>query len=201
MNLRTSGPFVLASASPRRAALLGGLGLRFTVVPSGAEETLLPGEYPREHVKRVSAAKAGAVADLYPEAWVLGADTVVAVDGEILGKPRDPEDAHRMLRLLSGRKHHVYTGFAVIKKSASVACRKAVRSTVLFRPIEEQEMAWYISSDEPYDKAGGYAVQEKAGLFVRSISGSYANVIGLPVCEVFEVLKGVGAVSFKGVRV
>ena len=198
MALITSAPFILASASPRRVELLKDLGLTFAVMPSGADETYRPGETPATHVRRISRAKAMAVAVDHPTAWVLGADTIVVIDGEVLGKPQDREDARRMLRRLSGRAHYVYTGFTVVRKSVSVLCRKTVRSTVFFRPIEEDELQWYIHTDEPYDKAGAYAVQEKGGLFARSIRGSYSNVIGLPVSEVFEVLRKIGAVRFNG---
>lgn len=200
MGLITSGPFILASASPRRSELLTVLGLSFAVIPSGADETFRPGETPAGHVKRISGAKAQAVAADHPDAWVLGADTIVVIDGQVLGKPKDRADARQMLRLLSGREHDVYTGFTVIKKTASVLCRKVVRSTVVFREITEDELEWYVNSDEPYDKAGGYAVQEKGGLFAYRIRGSYSNVIGLPVSEVFEVLKQIGAVRFNGVN-
>lgn len=198
MGLITSAPFILASASPRRVELLTGLGLSFEAIPSGADETYRPGETPAGHVRRISAAKARVVASDYPEAWVLGADTIVVVDGQILGKPKDREDARTMLRLLSGREHYVYTGFTIVKKAASVLHRKSVRSAVFFREIPEDELNWYINTDEPYDKAGGYAVQEKGGLFACRIRGSYSNVIGLPVSEVFEVLKQIGAVRFNG---
>jgi septum formation protein len=198
MGLITSGPFILASASPRRVELLTNLGLTLTVLPSGADETYWPGEKPVDHVRRIAQAKAQVVAEEHPEAWVLGADTIVVIDGEVLGKPKNQADARRMLRLLSGRKHDVYTGFTVIRKSASLLCRKTVRSVVEFRSIDADELTWYVNTDEPYDKAGGYAVQEKGGLFVRRIRGSYSNVIGLPVSEVFEVLKAIGAVRFNG---
>ncbi|MCU0581145.1 MAG: Maf family protein [Syntrophales bacterium] len=198
MALITSAPFILASASPRRVELLQDLGLSFTVIPSGADETYRSGETPSAHVRRISRAKAMVVAADYPEAWVLGADTIVVIGGEVLGKPKDREDARRMLRRLSGREHHVFTGFTILRKSVSVLYRKTVRSTVVFRPIEEDELQWYINTDEPYDKAGGYAVQEKGGLFAKRIRGSYSNVIGLPVSEVFEILKKIGAIRFNG---
>ncbi len=198
MALITSAPFILASASPRRVELLQELGLSFTVVPSGIDETYRSGETPSAHVRRISQAKATVVAVDNPEAWVLGADTIVAIGGEVLGKPKDRDDARRMLRRLSGREHYVLTGFTIVRKSVSVLCRKTVRSTVVFRPIEEDELQWYINTDEPYDKAGGYAVQEKGGLFARRIRGSYSNVIGLPVSEVFEILKKIGAIRFNG---
>jgi septum formation protein len=199
MGLITSGPFILASASPRRVDLLTGLGLSFEAIPSGADETFRQGETPTGHVKRISGAKAHVVAIDHRDAWVLGADTIVVIDGKVLGKPKERRDACNMLRLLSGREHFVYTGFTIVKKAASVVHQKVVRSVVCFREIPEDELAWYVNTDEPYDKAGGYAVQEKGGLFVRRIRGSYSNVIGLPVSEVFEILKKIGAVCFNGV--
>jgi septum formation protein len=200
MGLITSGPFILASASPRRVELLTGMGLSFEAVPSGADETFRQGETPAGHVRRISAAKARVVASDHPDAWVLGADTIVVIDGKVLGKPKDREDAGNMLRLLSGREHFVYTGFTIVKKAASALHRKVVRSAVFFREIPEDELAWYVHTDEPYDKAGGYAVQEKGGLFACRIRGSYSNVIGLPVSEVFAVLKKIGAIRFNGLN-
>ncbi|MDX9745978.1 MAG: nucleoside triphosphate pyrophosphatase [Syntrophales bacterium] len=196
MALITSAPFILASASPRRIELLSTLGLAFTAMPSGADESCRVGESPTDHVRRVACMKARALAMRHPDAWILGADTIVAVDGEVLGKPKNAADARRMLRLLRGRTHHVYTGFAVIRKSVSLMRRKTVRSTVLFSSIGEDEVEWYIRTGEPYGKAGGYAIQGKGGVFVRRISGSYSNVIGLPINEIFEILKKIGAIHF-----
>jgi len=200
MGLITDGPFVLASASPRRIELLKGFGLAFDVIPSGADESYRPGETPRDHVRRISGAKALAVAADHPDAWVLGADTIVVVDGRVLGKPKDKEEARDMLRLLSGREHAVYTGFTIARKTKAVLRQRVVRSVVVFKRISGDELEWYVNSDEPYDKAGGYAVQEKGGLFAGRIRGSYSNVIGLPVSEVFEVLKEIGAIRFNGVN-
>jgi septum formation protein len=199
MGLVMDGSFILASASPRRIELLKGFGLSFDVIPSGADESFRPGETPRDHVRRISGAKALAVAADHPDAWVLGADTIVVIDGRVLGKPKDKEDARNMLRLLSGQEHSVYTGFSIVGKAKALLRQRVVRSVVVFRRISEDELEWYVNSDEPYDKAGGYAVQEKGGLFARRIRGSYSNVIGLPVSEVFEVLKEIGAIRFNGV--
>ena len=190
---------ILASQSPRRSVLLEQLGIDFDIVPSRVEETLIPRESPLEHVLRLAESKALDVADRHPDRWTLAADTIVSIDGLILGKPENSERAFDMLRRLSGREHHVFTGFTIVRKSVSVLRRKTVRSTVVFRPIEEDELQWYINTDEPYDKAGGYAVQEKGGLFARRIRGSYSNVIGLPVSELFEMLKKIGAVRFNGI--
>jgi len=199
MGLTVEGALILASASPRRIELLKGFGLSFSVIPSGADESFRPGEIPRDHVRRISSAKALAVAADHPDAWVLGADTIVVIDGRVLGKPKDKAEARSMLRLLSGLEHSVYTGFTIVRKTKALLRQRVVRSVVVFRRISEDELEWYVNSDEPYDKAGGYAVQEKGGLFARRIRGSYSNVIGLPVSEVFEVLKEIGAIRFNGV--
>ena len=196
MKLLTNGSLILASASPRRMELLTEWGLSFKVVSSGVDESWRQGETPRGYVKRISAAKALAVAELYPDAWVLGADTIVTIDHQVLGKPRDKEEAKKMIRLLSGRKHDVFTGFALARKSEALLEQGIVRSAVMFREVSDEEIAWYVHSDEPYDKAGGYAIQGKGGLFVREIRGSHSNVVGLPVSEVFAALKKIGVVRF-----
>lgn len=196
----TSGRFILASASPRRIELLHLLGLRFEIMPSQVEESFIEGETPREHVLRLSREKAEGASAKYPDAWVMGADTIVLINGEVLGKPRTPEEAGEMLRALSGRVHTVYTGFTVIKKSAAYLISNAVQSSVRFREIREDEIAWYIQSEEPYDKAGGYAVQGMGAFFIKEIHGSYTNVMGLPLCEVVDVLRDVGVIVFDGGR-
>ncbi len=183
---------ILASASPRRRELLKGIGIKFDVVPSGVDEDSLDGEIPRDHVLRLSKKKGVAVSQDNPNAWVLGADTIVIIDGEVLGKPETQKEAKKMLVKLSGRKHKVITGFAVVK-DINVIISDAVESTVLFKEILEDEMNWYVETEEPYDKAGGYAVQGMAALFVRGIHGSYTNVIGLPLAEVVMALRKVGA--------
>jgi septum formation protein len=185
---------ILASASPRREELLEGIGIKFDVVPSDVDEDSLGGEIPRDHVLRLSKKKGVAVSRVNPNAWVLGADTIVTIDGEVLGKPETQKEAKEMLTKLSGRKHKVITGFAVVKDT-NVIISDAVESTVLFKEILEDEMNWYVKTEEPYDKAGGYAVQGMAALFVREIHGSYTNVIGLPLAEVVEALKKVGALK------
>jgi septum formation protein len=196
MGILQKETLILASASPRRIELLERVGLAFRVMPSGLEEAARPGESPEERVLRLSAAKAEALARRHPEAWVLGADTIVVIDGRVLGKPADPGEAKEMLRTLSGREHTVYTGFSVLAGGGRRAVTRAVASTVLFKPIPEEEMDWYVRSDEPYDKAGGYAVQGMGAFFIREIRGSYTNVMGLPLCEVIEVLREAGAIRF-----
>jgi len=194
----TSVRFILASASPRRIELLNLLGLRFEVMPSNVDEKFMKGETPRDHVLRLSEEKARMASALHPEAWVMGADTIVIINGNVLGKPRTPEEAKEMLGKLSGRIHTVFTGFTVARKSADIIIRNAVESSVLFREVPEDEMAWYIRTQEPYDKAGGYAVQGMGAFFIKKIHGSYTNVMGLPLCEVVDVLKRIGAIDFTG---
>jgi septum formation protein len=194
----TSGRFILASASPRRIELLNLLGLRFEVMPSNVDEKFIKGETPRDHVLRLSEEKARMSSALHPEAWVMGADTIVIINGNVLGKPRTPDEAREMLGKLSGQIHTVFTGFTVTRKSAGILIRDAVESSVLFREVPEEEMAWYIKTQEPYDKAGGYAVQGMGAFFIKEIHGSYTNVMGLPLCEVVDVLKRIGAIDFTG---
>jgi septum formation protein len=197
MKIRTSGRLILASASPRRSEFLRVMGLHFDIIPGDIDETFRPEETPREHVLRLSEEKALSVALSHPDAWVLGADTVVVVEGELLGKPGSPEEAARMLEKLSGRVHEVITGFSIVRQDRQVRIRDVVESSVLFREIGDDEVAWYTGTGEPYDKAGAYAVQGMGGCFVREIRGSCTNVVGLPLCEVVEALKRVEAIRFE----
>jgi septum formation protein len=194
----TSGKFILASASPRRIELLTLMGLQFDIIPSDVDESFLNGETPKEHVLRLAGEKARRVSDLYPDAWVMGADTIVTINGNVLGKPRTVDEAKEMLGMLSGQTHTVFTGFTIMKRSADILISEAVDSSVRFRNIPEDEMMWYIRSEEPYDKAGGYAVQGMGAFFIKEICGSYSNVMGLPLCEVVDALKRIGALQFPG---
>jgi len=196
MTIRLSKPFILASASPRREELLRSVGLKFKIIPAHVNEEYLAGESPREHVKRLSRNKAMAIAQKNPDAWVLGADTIVVIDGLILGKPKNKKQAREMLERLSGREHKVFTGFTLVHVTSKIYKTKVISSAVQFKKISTEEMEWYISCDEPYDKAGGYAVQGKGAYFIKSIRGSYTNVIGLPLCEVLEELKNFEALKF-----
>jgi septum formation protein len=178
---------ILASASPRRAELLRAAGFEFDITPSHVDESVRPGEAPEEYVCRIAEAKARAVLPAADDRIVLAADTTVVVDDHILGKPRDAEDAARMLRLLSGREHEVLTGVAVARGDR---LQTAMASTsVEFARLSDDEIAWYIASGEPADKAGAYAVQGFASRFVARIDGSYSNVVGLPVAIVYQMLK------------
>ena len=198
MGIAISGKLILASASPRRIELLKLLGLAFEVMPSGIDEAYRHGETPREHVLRLSEEKTLSVARLHPEAWVLGADTIVIIDRAVLGKPGSPAEAQSMLEKLSGREHEVYTGFSIAGRGKGVLFRQVVESTVLFREIAPDELAWYVASEEPYDKAGAYAVQGMSAFFIREIRGPYTNVMGLPLCEVVDALRGLSVVAFTG---
>lgn len=196
MSMVTNGLFILASASPRRQELLRSVGLIFKTIPAHVNETYLEGETPRQHVKRLSIDKATVIAEKYHKAWVLGADTIVVIDGLILGKPKNKNEARKMLQKLSGHEHKVFTGFTLAHLAAKVCRTNVVQSVVRFKTISPEEMEWYIGCEEPYDKAGGYAAQGKGAYFIKSIRGSYTNVIGLPLCEVLEELKKLTTINF-----
>lgn len=192
----TSSPsFILASASPRRREMLRSIGLDFRIIPAHVDEKYLTGESPGQHVRRLSYSKAMAVAQKYQTAWVLGADTIVVIDGTILGKPKNKTQANNMLKKLSGRDHKVFTGVTLAHRTLKIHETKVVQSVVCFKTISTEEMKWYTACDEPYDKAGGYAVQGKGAIFIKSIRGSYSNVIGLPLCEVVELFKKYHAIN------
>lgn len=181
---------VLASQSPRRRELLAGLGMEFTVLVDSSPVVDLPGEEPSEMVKRLSMEKVKNVAVRTEEpSLVVGADTVVVLDGNILGKPKDRQDAEEMLRSLSGREHTVYTGVAVLDTASGLAEGFAEATKVRFRPLSEEEITSYIQSGEPMDKAGGYGIQGKGALLVAGIDGDYFNVVGLPLCRLGKLLK------------
>ncbi|MBI3697270.1 MAG: septum formation inhibitor Maf [Acidobacteria bacterium] len=169
---------ILASASPRRREILRRAGIPFLARPSRVDETPLPGETPAAHVRRLARAKAQA-ARRRPGEWVLGADTVVVIGNRILGKPRNSREAARMLRSLSGRMHRVLTGLCLLTPHRSHSA--VVETKVWFRPLSPTEVARYLASGEPLDKAGAYAIQGLASKFIRRIDGDYSNVVGLPL--------------------
>ncbi len=181
---------ILASASPRRAELLRAAGYEFEVVVADVDERAREGETPASYVRRLAAEKSAAVQSYARrEAIILGADTTVVVDGEILGKPRDDGEAAQMLGRLAGRRHDVLTGVS-IRHDAHEAGR--VESTaVWFSMLTTEDIAWYVASGEGRDKAGAYAIQGLASRFIPRIEGSYANVVGLPVAAVAELLRSV----------
>jgi septum formation protein len=205
---------ILASASPRRAELLRSAGYTFDVVVADVDESIRHGESPSTYVRRLAAEKSaaalssvvsgfsrtndgplGETRDGPPEgghyrksdAIILGADTTVVVDGEILGKPHDDEEGRQMLRRLSGRKHQVLTGISLRQGAYEVG--RVETTTVTFRPLTDEDISWYVASGEGRDKAGGYAIQGLASRFIPGIAGSYANVVGLPVAGLDELLR------------
>jgi septum formation protein len=190
---------VLASASPRRQELLRNAGIPFTVQSSGIDETPLEGEPPRRCAERLARDKARAIFRIRPEDYVLGADTIVIVDKEMLGKPCDGADAARMLRLLSGRTHEVITGVCVKKPvngdqpSAASECVDSESTLVTMNALSDDEIQAYVATGEPMDKAGGYAIQGIASRWIPRIDGDYSNVMGLPVSLVYRMLREAGA--------
>ena len=177
---------VLASASPRRQELLRNAGIPFEVQAAKIPEEPIPGEPAKDCAERLAREKASAVARQRPQDVVLGADTVVVIDNQMLGKPRDAKDAARMLRLLSGREHQVVTGVCVAVNGKSSVASEITKVTML--EITEREIADYVATGEPMDKAGGYAIQGIASRWIPHIEGDYSNVVGLPVALVYRLL-------------
>lgn len=187
-----AAPLVLASASPRRLDLLRQIGLEpGAIVPADIDETPQKRERPRELARRLARAKAATVARLRPDAFVLAADSVVAVGRRVLPKTEDPEEARRHLGLLSGRRHRVHAAVAVISPDGRRA-ERLVTSIVAFKRLTEAEIAGYLATGEWRDKAGAYAIQGRAAAFVRFLSGSYSAVVGLPLAETSALLGGLG---------
>ena len=178
---------VLASRSPRRAEILRAVGWEFEAIVAGIDESVLPEENPVAYVKRLARTKAQAVAAKVKTGLVLGADTTVVVDGEILGQPGDRENARRMLRLLSGKWHEVVTGVAFVRAESNQTVVDHVVTRVRFSKMSEEEIDWYAMSDEPLDKAGAYAIQGRASLFIEEVQGEYFNIVGLPIRKVYEL--------------
>jgi septum formation protein len=186
-SIQSDGMLVLASASPRRSELLRNAGISFAVDPADVPEVPLPQELPLAYAQRLARDKARAVFSRHPHDAVLGADTVVVVDEHLLEKPADPEDAARMLRLLSGRSHQVITGLCVVAPGFERS--EAEVTQVWFSQLSDNEIADYVRSGEPMDKAGAYGIQGIASRWIGRIEGCYFNVVGLPVARVYRVLR------------
>ena len=194
--MEESLPLILASASPRRRDLLARAGLRFEVRPADLLEQAQPGETPAEQAGRLAREKALTVARQVggpPRRVVLGADTIVVIDGEALGKPEDPEHAVALLGRLVGRRHHVVTAVAIAASDTLEVRHTAVESGVLMRPATEQELRDYVATGESLDKAGAYAAQGEGRRFIERIEGSESNVIGLPMEETLDLLRRASA--------
>jgi len=185
-------PIILASSSPRRYEILSRLGLKFTVDSADVEETIEDRLSPEETVKKLALRKAAAVASHYNQGLIIGADTIVVVDHAVLGKPNDSEDALAMLLSLQGREHSVYSGYAVIDAATGKTAVGYDHTTVVFRPIAEDEARRYIATGEPMGKAGAYAIQGLGAVFVKEIHGDYLNVVGLPLFKLAQTLKDFG---------
>lgn len=183
---------ILASQSPRRKDLLKQIGLEFKIDPSNYEEDMSLRVEPRELAEYLSLGKAKDVAQRHKGSVIISADTIVAVDDEVFGKPKTPERAKYMLQKLSSRAHSVITGFTIIDTETNRQISKSVETKVYFKDISEEEMNAYIASGEPLDKGGGYAIQGLAALFVEKIEGDYFNIVGLPILALITELKKFG---------
>ena len=187
---------ILASASPRRAEILRNAGIQFEISCAGVDESPLSNELPGDYVRRLALAKALSAAEAYrdraSEVLVLGADTIVVVGGEILGKPASPDDARRMLRRLSGNIHQVHTGLALVRNPGPKQYVVEEITRVHFAPLTDQEIEEYIATGEPFDKAGAYAIQGVGGRHVTRIEGCYFNVMGLPLARLYSLLRESG---------
>ncbi len=191
-----SPKIILASRSPRRRYLLARAGLTFEVIASDIDEEMAPEASPAEYVTALAEAKANHVAERFPDAWVIAADTIVVVEDRILGKPASKADACDMLRRLSGRTHQVLTGYCICRRDRGERFTDSVVTDVLFKTLTPREIEWYVVTGEPFDKAGAYAIQGIGTFLVKSINGSYTNVVGLPVCEVIEFLMQKKVIGF-----
>jgi septum formation protein len=187
MHPQNKPELILASSSPRRQELLREIGIPFQVHAANINEDQIAGEAPTAYALRLAQEKAEAVAVHYPQSYVLGADTIVVVDAEVLGKPKDYADATRMLRLLSGRGHEVTTAVSVVAPG-TLAETRASTTKVYFRVLTEDEIQQYVASGEPMDKAGSYAIQGGASLWTDRIEGEFSNVVGLPLSLVTDML-------------
>ena len=182
---------ILASGSPRRAEILTSVGWEFTKDSADIDETEFEGEKPEDYVQRLALEKAEAVAQKYDDAIVLGADTTVVIDNQIIGKPVDLADARRMIKMLSGNWHEVLTGVAIVKvQSSKFKVQSSIQRTrVKFAEMTDEEIEFLVRFGEPLDKAGAYAVQAQAALFIEKIEGDYWNVVGLPISLVYELIE------------
>lgn len=186
---------VLASESTRRIDILRSLGISFAIMPPAIIERRRPYESPKDYVLRISYEKAQKVGSLFPEKWIIGADTVVVHKGRVLGKPKTEEDAFAMLKRLRANWHKVFTGYCILNVSKRIVYQDVAETKVFIKDLTDEEIAKYVETSEPFDKAGSYAVQGKGGYMVKEIKGSYTNVVGLPICEITEALLSLGILS------
>jgi septum formation protein len=195
LQVREGDAIILASESVRRVDILRTLGIPFSIIPPDIDERKRLDETPKEYVLRISYDKAHKVGNHFPDKWVIGADTIVVYKNKTLGKPKNEKDAFVMLKTLGGKWHKVITGFCVLNIARDIVYRDAVETRVFMKNMLDHEIMRYIGTSEPLDKAGSYAVQGRAGYMVKEIKGSYTNIVGLPICEVAEVLMSLGVLS------
>jgi len=189
MNKPHSRPrLILASNSPRRRYLLAQAGLTFSVIPSDVDERKVAMSDPEVYVRTLAEYKAIDISEKHPDSWVIGADTSVLIEQQVLGKPDSKDAARDMLRRLSGKNHQVFTGYCICCKREDRLFSDTVKTDVRFKNLSDPEIEWYIQTGEPFDKAGAYGIQGIGSFLVKSINGSYTNVVGLPVCEVIDFL-------------
>lgn len=192
--ISTASPLILASASPRRRRLLKQIGLPFRDMTSQVNENAIDAA-PESLCRILAEHKACRLRSKAKKSWILGADTLVVVDENVLGKPQDEEQAECMLRMLSARKHRVITGFCILNPSGAVSRSESVITTVRIKELSDEEIRAYIATREPFGKAGGYAIQGIGSFMVEAISGSYTNVVGLPLCALIKALVSAGALK------
>ncbi|MCX7856598.1 MAG: Maf family protein [Deltaproteobacteria bacterium] len=193
--LKNGHSIILASESPRRVDLLRTLGIPFSIVPPSIKEERKKGESPKSYVLRISLEKALTIGNYFPDKWVIGADTVVVYKNKLIGKPKNEEHAFMTLKTLKGKWHKVITGFSIVNLQRNIYYTHAVETKVFIKDLTDEEIIKYIKTSEPFGKAGSYAIQGKGGYMIKEIKGSYANVIGLPICEVTEALQNLGILS------
>ena len=194
-HINDKNALVLASESTRRVDILRTLGVSFSIMPPGIDERRRPYESPKEYVLRIAYEKARKVGDLFPDKWIIGADTVVVHKGKVLGKPKTDEDAIAMLKRLRANWHKVFTGYCILNASKQIVYQDVAETKVFIKDLTDDEIAKYVGTSEPFDKAGSYAVQGRGGYMVKEIKGSYTNVVGLPICEITEALLSLGILS------
>ena len=186
---------ILASKSPRRRDLFKQAGLTFSIIPSDFDESSVTLSDPESYVRTLAKSKTIDISRKHPDSWVLGADTIVLIEDRILGKPGSKDEARSMLKQLSGKTHQVITGYCLGCHTKNKLFSETVQTNVRFKMLRDTEIEWYIQTGEPFDKAGAYAIQGVGTFLVKSINGSYTNVVGLPICEVMELLINEGVVE------
>ena len=200
MNSINKKKIVLASKSPRRKELLEQIGLDITICPSNIDEKKVSIQDPEKYVKKLACLKALDVSQLYPDSWIIGADTIVVIQDQIIGKPHSKAEAVKILNQLNNCEHFVYSAFCICNQNKALQTIKSVKTKVYFKNLTANEINWYTNTQEPYDKAGGYGIQGIGSFIVKKISGSYTNVVGLPVCEIVEVLIKLNLIEFRDLK-